>query len=58
MIHITQLTCILATSLLRKYELPAKCDTLNTVLALGGNILCTIKNYRFVRNCRNIENRA
>ena len=32
----------LATPLLRKQELPAKCDTLNTVLALDGNILCTI----------------
>ena len=28
--------------LLRKQELPAKCDTINTVLALDGNILCTI----------------
>ena len=26
----------------RKQELPAKCDTLNTVLALDGNMLCTI----------------
>ena len=59
MIHITKLTCILATSLLRKQELPAKCDTLNTVLALEGNILCTIYNYRFVCNYRYfIENRA
>ena len=33
---------ILATSLLRKLKLPAKCDALNTVLALDGNILCTI----------------
>ena len=41
MIHLTLLTCILATSLLRKQELPTKCDTLNTVLALDGNILCT-----------------
>ena len=32
----------LATLLLRKQELPAKCDTLNTVLALDGNILCSI----------------
>ena len=31
-----------ATSLLRKQELLAKCDTLNTVLALDGKILCTI----------------
>ena len=26
----------------KKQELPAKCNTLNTVLALDGNILCTI----------------
>ena len=25
----------------KKQELPAKCDTLNTVLGLDGNILCT-----------------
>ena len=50
---------ILATSLLRKQELPAKCDTLNAVLALDGNILYTIESYRFVCNCRYlIENRA
>ena len=36
----------------KKTDLPAKCDTLNTVLALNGNILCTIQNYRFVSNCR------
>ena len=30
------------TSLLRKQEIPAKFDTLNAVLALDGNILCTI----------------
>ena len=49
----------LATSLLRKQELPAKCDTLNTVLALDGNILCTIYNYRFMSNWRDfIGNRS
>ena len=40
--NVAKLTCILVTSLLRKQELPAKCETLNTVLALDGNILCTI----------------
>ena len=47
----------LATSLLRKQELPAKCDK-NTFFAFDGNIY-TIKNYRFVCNCRYfIENSA
>ena len=48
----------LSTSLLRNQELPAKCDILNTVLVLDGNILCTIQNYLFVSNCIYfIENR-
>ena len=37
-----KLTYILSTSLLRKRKLQAKSDTLNTVLVLYGNILCTI----------------